>query len=127
VPLRGQVIAVATAMQESTLRNLSYGDRDSLGLFQQRASWGPASERMDPKTAARKFYTALLQVPDLADAAADPCRPTRADQRFPDAYARWEDEAAAVVGSIAGITAPPSPTAARSHPTLAPKRSSPAR
>jgi hypothetical protein len=47
IPARGQVVALATALQESGLRNLTYGDRDSLGLFQQRPSegWGTAKRR----------------------------------------------------------------------------------
>src|SRR6185312_11817716 len=59
VPARGLVIALATAMQESTLRNLNYGDRDSVGLFQQRPSqgWGTVAQLTDPRYAAGKFYT----------------------------------------------------------------------
>src|SRR4029079_8853224 len=56
VPAYGWVVAVATAMQESGMRNLDHGDRDSLGLFQQRAGWGSASLRMDAAGAARMFY-----------------------------------------------------------------------
>src|SRR5919199_2173197 len=51
------VIGIMTAMQESTLRNLHYGDRDSLGLFQQRAAWASAAERTTPSIAATMFYT----------------------------------------------------------------------
>jgi hypothetical protein len=57
VPSYGWVIAVATAMQESSLINTPGGDRDSVGLFQQRASWGSAGDRMDPAIPARMFYT----------------------------------------------------------------------
>lgn len=59
-------IAVATAIQESGLRNLAYGDRDSLGLFQQRPSqgWGTPAQIMDPKYAAGKFYDELVKIPD---------------------------------------------------------------
>jgi hypothetical protein len=55
VPDRGVVIALATAMQESTLRNLDHGDRDSVGLFQQRPSsgWGSVAELTTPATAAQ--------------------------------------------------------------------------
>src|SRR5680860_816454 len=54
VPTRGLVVALMAAMQESTLRNLPYGDRDSLGLFQQRPSsgWGTAMQVMEPPYAA---------------------------------------------------------------------------
>ena len=54
-PPRAWLVALATAMQESTLRNIDYGDRDSLGLFQQRPSqgWGSPAEVTDPSTARR--------------------------------------------------------------------------
>lgn len=67
VPTRGWVIAIATAMQESGLRNLDYGDRDSLGLFQQRPSqgWGTPTQIMNPTYSATQFYQHLLKVPDV--------------------------------------------------------------
>jgi cell wall-associated NlpC family hydrolase len=100
VPARGAVIAISTALQESRLRNLAYGDRDSLGLFQQRPSqgWGSPAQVEDPAYAARQFFAHLLAVPGwtglLVTAAA------QAVQRSatPDAYAQWEDEATAIVG-----------------------------
>lgn len=49
-------IALITALTESNLINVNYGDRDSLGLFQQRAAWGPASTRLDPEQSARMFF-----------------------------------------------------------------------
>jgi hypothetical protein len=66
LPERAVVIALATAMQESRLRNLDYGDRDSLGLFQQRPSqgWGTPEQVQDPVYAAGKFYDHLVTVPD---------------------------------------------------------------
>src|SRR5215213_4622525 len=66
LPARAATIALATAMQESRLRNLDYGDRDSLGLFQQRPSqgWGTPEQVRDPVYAAGKFYDHLVQVPD---------------------------------------------------------------
>ena len=59
-----QEVAIATAMQESGLMNLNYGDRDSLGLYQQRPSqgWGQPNQIMDPVYAANKFYKALGKV-----------------------------------------------------------------
>ncbi|MEV5676572.1 carbohydrate kinase family protein [Streptomyces sp. NPDC052179] len=64
VPVRGQIVALATALQESGLRNLDYGDRDSLGLFQQRPSmgWGTPEQVRDPVYASTKFYEGLLKV-----------------------------------------------------------------
>jgi murein DD-endopeptidase MepM/ murein hydrolase activator NlpD len=106
VPPWGQVIAVATAIQESSLRNLGHGDRDSLGLFQQRPSqgWGTPEQLTDPDHAAEAFYRALLSVPrwetmPLTEAA-------QAVQRsaHPDAYARWSGDAAALVTALTGTT-----------------------
>jgi hypothetical protein len=92
LPERALVIALATAQQESRLRNLPYGDRDSLGLFQQRPSqgWGTEAQVQDPVYATGKFYDHLVQVPGwetgrLTDVA-------QAVQRsgFPEAYQQWE-------------------------------------
>jgi len=113
VPPRGWVIAVATAMQESTLRNVEHGDQagpDSRGLFQQRAGWGPLADRLNPAKAAAMFYTGghggqngLLDIAGwetmrLTDAA-------QAVQRsgLPDAYQKWEDDAKQVVAHVLGI------------------------
>jgi hypothetical protein len=62
----GRVIGVMTALTESSLRNLDYGDTagpDSRGLFQQRDGWGPLAVRMDPVGAAGLFYAALVNLP----------------------------------------------------------------
>ncbi len=91
LPERAVVIALATAMQESTLRNLDYGDRDSLGLFQQRPSqgWGTPAQVQDPVYAAGKFYDGLVQIPDWE--SGELTRVADAVQRsaFPLAYGRW--------------------------------------
>jgi hypothetical protein len=65
VPAPGVTIAIATALHESGLQNLNYGDRDSLGLFQQRPSqgWGSPAQILNPTYAAQQFYSRLLQVP----------------------------------------------------------------
>jgi hypothetical protein len=66
LPGKALTIAYATALQESKLENLSYGDRDSIGVFQQRPSqgWGTTAELEDPAFAAGAFYGALVKVPD---------------------------------------------------------------
>ncbi len=58
-------IALATAMQESQLRNIGHGDRDSVGLFQQRPSqgWGTFEQIQDPVYSAGRFYDHLAEVP----------------------------------------------------------------
>lgn len=99
VPQRGQIVALATAMQESRLRNINYGDRDSLGLFQQRPSqgWGSPAQVTDPVYAARKFYGVLLSIPRWE--AMPVTKAAQAVQRsgFPDAYAKWEGLAVQLV------------------------------
>jgi len=107
LPQRASTIALATAIQESKLHNLDYGDADSLGLFQQRTSqgWGTEAQIMTPTYAAGKFFDALVKVPDwqsipLAEAA-------QAVQRsaFPDAYTDWEPRATALAAALTGATA----------------------
>jgi hypothetical protein len=97
-------IALATAMQESHLRNLGYGDRDSLGLFQQRPSqgWGTKAEIMDPSHAARAFYAKLVDVSgwqtlDVTDAAQQVQH-----SGLPTAYAQWEAEARVLAQALTG-------------------------
>jgi hypothetical protein len=103
--IRSAVIAVATAMQESTLENLSYGDRDSLGLFQQRpsAGWGTAAQITDPAYAADAFLRALgvYQAHDPVWARQPLWQAAQGVQRsaFPTAYAQWEDQAAHIVAT----------------------------
>ena len=67
LPRQAVTIALAAALQESKLHNLDYGDRDSVGIFQQRPSegWGSATQLQDPVYATTKFYTALAKVPRL--------------------------------------------------------------
>jgi hypothetical protein len=68
LPSRALTVAYATAFQESKLENLTYGDRDSVGIFQQRPSqgWGTTAQLEDPAYAARAFFGALVQVPNYA-------------------------------------------------------------
>lgn len=106
VPARGLIIAVATALQESNLRNLPGGDRDSAGLFQQRAPWGTHNDRTNPTTAAAMFYTGGKRgqpgLLDILDWQAMPLTAAaQAVQRsaFPNAYARWEPDAVAITAT----------------------------
>ena len=102
---KGVTIALATAIQESGLRNLDYGDRDSVGLFQQRTSqgWGTVEQIMDARYSAAMFYTALAKVDGweglrVTDAA-------QAVQRsgFPEAYADHEAEGRAWAKALGGV------------------------
>jgi murein DD-endopeptidase MepM/ murein hydrolase activator NlpD len=103
VPSYGWVIAVATAIQESGLRNLAYGDRDSLGLFQQRPSqgWGTPDQVMDPVYASRKFYEKLLRVDGWQQLPLTVAAQRVQVSAFPDAYARHEAEARRIVTTVA--------------------------
>jgi cell wall-associated NlpC family hydrolase len=104
LPARAEVIAIATAMQESGLRNLSYGSADSLGLFQQRPSqnWGTPAQIMDPVTAARSFYDALTQVPGWQTLAVTVAAQAVQRSAFPAAYAHWQSIATRLVASFGG-------------------------
>ena len=107
IPPRGWVIAIATAMQESTLHNYGHlgdsNDHDSLGLFQQRPSqgWGTPEEITDPAHSAGLFYRSLVKVDGWE--AMDLTAAAQAVQKsaFPDAYAKWEPLATEVVNNLA--------------------------
>jgi hypothetical protein len=73
LPARALTIAYATAMQESKLEDLTYGDRDSVGVFQQRPSegWGTTAELEDPAYAAGAFFNALIKVPGYTKLPVD--------------------------------------------------------
>ena len=104
LPMYAAQIAIATALQESSLYNLNYGDRDSLGLFQQRPSqgWGTPAQIMDPVYASTKFYDALVKVPNWQ--AIPLTQAAQAVQRsaFPDAYAQHSFQAGYLVSSVSG-------------------------
>ena len=104
LPARAVSIALATAYQESELYNIDYGDRDSVGLFQQRPSqgWGSVPELLDPVYSTNAFYDALVQVDgyremDITVAAQEVQR-----SAFPDAYADHEDDARALASALTG-------------------------
>ncbi|GMA42408.1 C40 family peptidase [Mobilicoccus caccae] len=106
IPPRGLVIAIATAMQESQLRNLDHGDRDSLGAFQQRPSqgWGSPAQLQNPTWAAGQFYDALLQVPDWQQMPLTQAAQAVQRSGFPDAYAQWEASARVIVQAYSAST-----------------------
>ncbi|GAA2518516.1 hypothetical protein [Winogradskya humida] len=101
---RAIVVALATALQESKLENLDTGDRDSVGLFQQRPSqgWGTPEQIQDPRYAADKFYTALKKVKGwkkmrVTDAAQKVQR-----SAYPNAYEKWADESEVLTKALTG-------------------------
>jgi hypothetical protein len=104
LPDHAVTVALAAALQESQLHNLDYGDRDSLGLFQQRPSqgWGTTSEILTPSYAAAAFFRELVKVNDWPKLPV-----TRAAQEVqrsaaPTAYAQWEDEARTLAVVLTG-------------------------
>lgn len=110
---RGLVIALAAAMQESGLRNLSHGDRDSVGLFQQRPSqgWGTAAQLQDPTYATRLFFggksnpnagktAGLLDIPGWSTKSVTDAAQAVQLSAYPKAYAQWEKSATAWLATL---------------------------
>ena len=131
VPARGWVIAVATAMRESSLRVLANDnpqyprlvaaslrlphqgtghDHDSVGLFQQRVSppygdggWGTPQDLMTPRTSAAKFYHKLVTIHGWQQAPLTVAAQMVQGSAFPDAYAPFEDPAGKLVAHVLGL------------------------
>jgi hypothetical protein len=103
LPQRAVVIALATALQETHLRNLPYGDRDSLGLFQQRPSqgWGTPAQVQDPAYAAGRFFDHLVQVPGWESGRLTDVAQAVQRSAAPEAYQRWEPTAQSIAASLA--------------------------
>ncbi|MFG1661327.1 M23 family metallopeptidase [Micromonospora chersina] len=122
LPERGLVVAIAAALQESSLRNLANpvypasqqlttegigSDHDSVGLFQQRpsAGWGSVQELMTPEIAAERFYNALQKTPGWQTMSVAQAAQAVQHSAYPDAYAKWEPAASRVVGAMNGSAA----------------------
>ncbi|MBF4162386.1 hypothetical protein ISG29_11855 [Nocardioides sp. CBS4Y-1] len=104
LPARAASIALATAYQESKLRNLTSGDRDSVGLFQQRPSqgWGTRAQVQDPVYATNAFYDALVKIADYRDLPITEAAQEVQRSGFPDAYADHEDDARVLASALTG-------------------------
>ena len=102
LPARATVIALATAPQESRLRNLDHGDRDSLGLFQQRPSqgWGSPDQLQDPVYAAGKFFDHLVEVPGWETGRLTEVAQEVQRSGFPEAYEQWGPMAEVLAGAL---------------------------
>ncbi|WP_405830047.1 heavy metal transporter [Streptomyces sp. NBC_01176] len=107
LPERAVAIALATALQESNLRNIQHGDRDSLGLFQQRPSqgWGTTKQIMDPAYAAGVFYEHLAKVPDYTRLPLTVAAQRVQRSGFPQAYAKHEPDATLLAAALTGRAA----------------------
>ncbi|MEV4616025.1 hypothetical protein AB0K43_26035 [Kitasatospora sp. NPDC049258] len=141
LPERAVTIALATAMQESKIHNLDGGDRDSVGLFQQRPSqgWGTAAQIKDPVYATNKFLDSLVKVPGYARLPLTDAAQQVQKSGFPQAYAKHETNATLVAAALTGrepaaltcvvheLSAPaPAVTTAASTAATAPPATAPA-
>ena len=104
LPDHAVTVALATALQESGLRDLTYGDRDSVGLFQQRPSqgWGTTNQILDPVYATTAFYGRLVKVPGWASLAVTEAAQAVQQSGDPAAYAQWESEARDLAIALTG-------------------------
>lgn len=106
LPPRATTIAIATAFQESKIHNIDYGDRDSIGLFQQRPSqgWGRPDQLIDPHYSIAKFYAALAKVKGYGSMEITVAAQKVQRSAYPGAYAQHEDYARAMASSLAGYS-----------------------
>ncbi|HEX3778773.1 MAG TPA: hypothetical protein VHX38_03850 [Pseudonocardiaceae bacterium] len=106
LPPHAVTVALATAWQESKLINLTSGDRDSAGLFQQRPSegWGTYAQVTDPVYASTSFYQHLAAHTDWASMSVTDAAQAVQHSATPDAYAQWEAEARAMASALTGET-----------------------
>jgi hypothetical protein len=107
LPARAATIALATALQESKLRNVSHGDRDSLGLFQQRPSqgWGTKAQVMDPVYSANAFYDVLVKIEGYRSLSVTKAAQKVQRSAFPSAYADHEADARVLASALSGYSA----------------------
>ena len=104
LPARAVTVAYATAMQESHMHDLDYGDQDSVGVFQQRPSegWGTASELEDPVYATGKFFGALIRVPGWLDLPVDQAAQAVQHSADGSAYSQYDLMAATLTSAYTG-------------------------
>ncbi len=128
LPPRDQAIAVMTAMGESSLRNIDYGDWEtngvtnpdgsptsSIGLFQQQDWWGTREQRLDPYTAATLFYQRMIKIPAAEREALAPTEVAHRTQinADPDHYTRYWPAAVRIVEDLSGTDTGLAPTSDR--------------
>jgi hypothetical protein len=104
LPNHAVTVALAAALQESKLYNDNFGDRDSIGIFQQRPSqgWGTPAQLIDPAYAANAFFSHLEKIPSWR--TLEVAKAAQLVQHSADgsAYAQWEDRARALAGALTG-------------------------
>lgn len=106
LPPRATTIAIATAFQESKVHNIDYGDRDSIGLFQQRPSqgWGTPEQIRDPHYSIGKFYDGLVKVKNYASLEITDAAQKVQRSAHPGAYAQHEGYARSLASSLTGYS-----------------------
>jgi hypothetical protein len=106
LPHHAVTVAIAVAWQESRMRNLDHGDRDSLGLFQQRPSqgWGTEAQVQNPVYAAGAFYDRLVKVKNWQTIPVTEAGQAVQHSGLPTAYAQWEPRATALAKALTGET-----------------------
>ena len=104
MPPRAATIALTTAFQESKIRNLRYGDRDSLGLFQQRPSqgWGTEKQILDPVYSTNRFYDALEKYQGYETADITKIAQRVQKSGFPEAYRDHEGQGRVLASALTG-------------------------
>jgi hypothetical protein len=108
MPPRAASIAIATAYQESKLYNIDYGDRDSVGLFQQRPSqgWGTRKQLLDPTYAINAFYDALEKIDGYERMRITEAAQAVQRSGFPEAYQDHAGDGRALASALTGETRP---------------------
>jgi hypothetical protein len=106
LPQKAVTVALATALQESKLENLSGGDRDSIGLFQQRPSqgWGTAEQVADPRYAANAFYSKLLKTKGWEKMRVTDAAQAVQRSAHPELYEQWAETADVLAKALTGET-----------------------
>jgi hypothetical protein len=106
LPARAVSIALATAYQESKIVNIPHGDRDSLGLFQQRPSmgWGTPKQLQDPYYATNAFYDALEKIDGYQEMRITEAAQEVQRSGFPEAYEDHAPDARALASALTGYS-----------------------
>jgi hypothetical protein len=107
LPDHAVTVALAAALQETQLRNLTGGDRDSVGVFQQRPSqgWGTRAQLLQPRYATARFYAALVKVPGWQVLPVTAAAQHVQRSAVPHGYAQWEAEARVLASALTGEVA----------------------
>ena len=104
LPERALTIALATSLQESRLSNINHGDRDSLGLFQQRPSmgWGTEKQILDPVYSSNEFFDSLVKIKGYSRLPLTVAAQRVQKSGYPQAYAKHEADATLLSAALTG-------------------------